>query len=269
MKKQKIAIRGLEKFMDKKSWLLHHGEQFQTNTTTYTARIVRNVGEMQKVELFYDSIMLRRTFILSQQLKNQIRKNQHKIPNHETDRIRYCVYNYPKLIPNTIIEDVYEIDLNSAYTHCAYNLGLIDQKLFDKMQKADKITRLKCLGSIATRNVMQLFDDGKPLDIYVKEDATLRKSWFYIVRTIDNILLKFAEMYDNFLFFYVDGIYVQGSSNVESIMSQLNEMLYPCKLQKDITIKVGKQGNLLVTDPDGDERIFYVRKPEFKKWITI
>lgn len=267
-RKQRISIRGLDNFALKKQFLIEQAQNFDTGKTTYTAKITRIRNGEEKVELYYDSIMSKRNFILARQLKSQIGKNIDKIPHFDFDRVKYCVYNYPKLIPRTVIRNVYEVDLNSAYMQACYNLGLIDAKLFARMSKVDKITRLKCLGSIATRNVINVFVNGRMENLYVKEDAQLRKSWFYIVRTIDNILLKFAEMYDEFLFYYVDGIYVVGEKVAIEIANALTALGYPNKTKRNLNIKVGTLGDLLVRG-DGEERIFNVRRDEFKKWVSV
>lgn len=269
IKSHKTQILGLEKFNDKKRWLIDGGQDFQTSTTTYTAKIHRWRNGLEFVDVYYDSTTKKSNWILASQLKSQIRRNSEKVPDIDSQGIRYCVYNYPLLVPETILEDVYEIDINSAYVTATYNLGLIDQQLYNKVCKVDKITRLKCLGSIATRNVIQLYQGGNPVNIYIKQDVTLRNTWFYIVKTIDNILLEFAEMYDNFLFYYVDGIYIWGRQNAIEIVERLSELGYQSKVKEALTIEVGSDGDLLVTEENGDERVFCVRKNEFKKWVTI
>lgn len=268
-RKHKIAIHGLNLFADKKMHLIRNRQDFTTQTTTYTARIIRMHEGRERVEMFYDSVLRKREMGLASKLKSQIRKNIDKVPDVPFDRIKYCVYNYPLLKPKTILDNVVEIDINSAYITACLQLGLIDRELYDRMNQETKITRLKCLGSIATRNVVTEYNSGSNGSMYIKEDATLRKAWFYIVRTIDNILLTFAEMYDNFLFYYVDGIYVLGNSNAQNIINELEGKGYGWKRQDGLQIKVGKLGDLLVTDPDGEQRIFNVRRTEFRKWVNV
>lgn len=268
-KKKKVSFKGLEIYQDKRKFLKQNSESFLTSTTTYTAKMERTIDGIVHTEMYYQEQMSKKNFILSQMLKSQIRKNIGKLPPFENDRIKYCVYNYPRLIPNTTIENVVEVDINSAYVTTALNLGLIDRQLYDKLQSVDKIVRLKCLGSIATQNVVTEILDGKSHRVYVKTDESLRRAWFSIVRVIDNILLSFAEKYDEFLFYYVDGIYVIGNSIADEIVSSLTQLKYESKVQVGMTIQVGSLGDLLVTDDQGDERIFFTRRSEFRKWANI
>jgi len=270
IKSHKKTIQGLDKFHEKKRWLIEGQQDFQTSTSTYTAKIHRWREGKEYIDFYFDSITGKKTFILSNQLKKQIRENGHKVPDVSDCHIKYCVYNYPMLQPNCELRDVYEIDINSAYVTACLNLGLIDQQMFDKLNKVDKITRLKCLGSIATRNTIQLYEAGNPTNIHIKQDLTLRNTWFYIVRTIDQILLNFAEMFENFLFYYVDGIYIWGQQNVIEIVQMLESKGYKSKVRENMTIEVGSLGDLLVTDDDGDERFFSVRRNDgVRKWINV
>lgn len=264
----KRNIHGLDFFNEKKDWLIKKQFDFETSQTTYTAKISRYYKGKEMSEFFYDDRLSKNALFTMLSVKKQIKENLHRVPMISPGGIKYCVYNYPKLIPGNVIEDVYEVDINSAYLFAAHKLQLIDEKLFSRMQKINKIDRLKCLGSIATRNVVQVYSKGRITDTHIKTNEDMRRAWFYIVRTIDQILYKFACDYDNFLFYYVDGIYVEGEENVKDIFQQLENFGYNCKMKCDLVLQVGSRGDILVNEPDAEPRFFNTKKTEFKKWIT-
>lgn len=174
-KNRKRNIKSLEAFESSKRFLIKNKKDFQTSQTSYTAKIIRWYKGAYLTEFFFESKMRKRDLFLMISLKNQIKKNAQKVQKFEFQGIKYCVYNYPLLVPQTTLTDVIEIDLNSAYLHACFNMGLIDSKLFTKLSRIDKLSRLRCMGSIATQNVIQEYSNGKPVDIYVTVAGIARR----------------------------------------------------------------------------------------------
>lgn len=269
MKTLRINTKGLHEFAKIRDFLVSQKRNFEISQTSYTAKLQYELNSKRVSEFFFDDHMRKSDFFMMMKLRKVIKSNSDKISKLDRDGIKYCVYNYHLLKPNSVFYPVTEIDISSAYVYCAKNLGLIDDQIFGKMIKMDKLKRLKMLGSIATKTIVTEYEKGRQVDIYQKEDDILRNCWFTIVKQIDYILLEISQKYNNFLFYYVDGVYICGIQNQIEICEYLNSLGYEFKVKSNLKLKVGKTGNVKVIDPKGSERIFTISKSNFKKWVTI
>ncbi len=105
-----------------------------------------------------------------------------------------------------------ELDISMAYYQTAFELGYISQDFYSKCVYLPKAMRLSVIGSIATMKVMSKYKRGK-LDgtPWVEKDDLLRHAWFHIASTVDRCMADLAISFrENFLFYWVDGIYLLG-----------------------------------------------------------
>lgn len=120
------------------------------------------------------------------------------------------------------IDDLVYIDVNGAYWKTAYNLGVINFRIYKRGLDVDKVVRLASLGSLAKRKDIWTFD-GKD---FKKQKAvhsnTTENIWFAICKRVSDVMSEIAKKIgSNFVFYWVDGIYVK--NDVKTI-AEISEM---------------------------------------------
>lgn len=108
---------------------------------------------------------------------------------------------------------VVNIDIKKAYPWAFYNLGFIGKPvlkyLLDLDAKGKKISRLKGMGVLAKRKLVNRYSAGKLRKSEIRDDEYLRACFFNACKVVDDIMLKCCEVAGrDMLFFWVDGIYI-------------------------------------------------------------
>lgn len=157
---------------------------------------------------------------LHSRLKKEIKDNiisknlSHLTSAESVNNIKYYHFNENVKFYGIgeVIEDCTSFDINKAYYNCAFNKGYISKSFYDECIQLDKIVRLGLIGSIATKKTTFHYKGGNLVNSDVKEDLELRKVWFSIVKEVDDCLNELSiEFGDDFIFYWVDGIYVKGN----------------------------------------------------------
>lgn len=108
------------------------------------------------------------------------------------------------------IENIIEMDITKAYYQMAYNLGYISKDFFMECLGLPKIIRLRLLGSIATKRIVETYKGGKVVEMKIVEDLKMRDIWFHICYNVGKVMKECSEaIQDYFIFYWVDGIYFQ------------------------------------------------------------
>ena len=89
----------------------------------------------------------------------------------DVDRSKIKYIQAAKNMPYKI-EDVYELDLNSAYFNCAFNNGIINELLYEKSKIVSKKTRLASLGALAKNTFVIQYTGTRFLPVKIKESKT-------------------------------------------------------------------------------------------------
>jgi hypothetical protein len=216
-----VTIKKVKKFTlvgntyKKITQLSNFGYSFTVSYTQRTCRIV--IPEINEVYIKGGNGYTFKEFNDQKKLRKYIRdiveKNSMEIPNYNSSDISYnCYSDYILDMPiDHKINDITELDVNKAYYQCAYNLGYISKDMYEKYITLPKDVRLRFIGTIATRKRIYKYDNGELNDeVEIKEDEILRRVWFHICKNIDNAMIRFKELTgDNFLMYYVDGIYLK------------------------------------------------------------
>lgn len=207
-----------------------------------------------------------------QQVKSYVLKNKihKKIKNdfgkNGQSKIKYFDYMIPK---STVkySSDLYEVDVNQAYWSTALKLGMINSELYEKGLKIQKKTRLAALGSLAKRTKVYEFD-GTTMKFKneIINDHT-EHLWFKICQHLGNAMFKAKQSAkSNFIFYWVDGIYVRGLDAVVSVQDTLEKLGYEHKVREVSSIEVSKvKKELIVIDEIDGKRVFPFATPKFKK----
>jgi hypothetical protein len=184
-------------------------------------------------------------------VKNYVMKNEIYLNFTEYMNPKMITYIDMKYVPDGVeYNDVYEIDIDEAYWRTALNKGVISEKLYTEGSKANddqrldpteikqrKLVRLIALGSLAKKSRKYTFTGKKMIveEVYKSDSVQLTENiWYSICKTVSDIMLeaKKALPGDDYLFFWVDGIYFRGESNkglVEDIFKKYN---YNVKIKK-------------------------------------
>lgn len=188
--------------------LLNFGIPYELYYSSSTARLVT---EYEK-RIYAESRITKKELIL----RNQIKKDINDRVSHVIRDERPAHYfrwakklGYMDLSEGEVIrvEDVYEVDLVSAYYHAAAKLGYLSPEFFERTKKLPKPIRLRLLGSIATRKQFETFD-GEEFVSWVEQDDKMRAVWHNIVCYVDDVMQEMADyLGDRFLWYWVDGIY--------------------------------------------------------------
>mgnify|MGYP003131979312 CR=1 FL=1 len=192
---------------------------FVLSTTTNSSIIVYSDPYDKYKVIFSDGVyMSKKEMILQKKLKKEIEKNtkgieitfsqEKKIHFFEFDSsLRYMVETSGECID---IPNVLEMDITKAYYQMAYNLGYLSKKFFEITLKLPKHIRLRLLGSIATKRVVEKYKNGKVVEMKIIEDHRMRDIWFHICYNVGKVMKECSEnIQDFFIFYWVDGIYFQ------------------------------------------------------------
>lgn len=195
---------------------------FTYTVTTNTISVRSQIGKFASNNGSFPAHEL--SFI--KQVKEFIVKNglhHNTIMDFEKDKdvkdVLYFAYN-KNLFPGNYFEDVYNIDIKSAYWETAYKLGLLPDHLYDRGKDANQIskkTRLACIGSLAKKSSTYGFD-GKEQRLLSDDKEETNELWDIICYKVGLVLRDVAKrLKGDFIFFWVDGIYVKGArASIES-----------------------------------------------------
>lgn len=185
------------------------------STSERTTIVTENWGSWMNRESSFKTSELH--FI--KQVKEHIVKNQtyRKIRNNflkegSTKKIKYFFYNKNQR-PGDYFEDIYEIDLKNAYWQTAFALGLFDQPIYEKGLTVTKKTRLAAIGSLAKVVHRIDFDGSKEHILDPERSEKTEFLWHTICSRIGKVMAKGSKIAKkDFLFFWVDAIFVKGES---------------------------------------------------------
>ena len=206
---------GIRDFID---YLNNCKHSFVLSTTTNSSIIVYSDKYQQYKVIFSDGVyMSKKEMILQKKLKKEIEKNtKDKDVKFTGKKIHFFGFDSSlKYMVETTgdcidIENVLEMDITKAYYQMAYNLGYISKKFFDVTLTLPKHIRLRLLGSIATKRIVETYVDGKVVEMKVVEDLRMRDIWFNICYHVGKVMKECADAtQDFFIFYWVDGIYFQ------------------------------------------------------------
>lgn len=119
-----------------------------------------------------------------------------------------------------VLENLHCIDIDSAYWKTALNLGIISESIYKRGLDAGKVVRLAGLGSLAKKKDVWVYD-GKDFNKLKTVRCEYENLWFAICKKVSDVMSEVVkEIGDDFVFYWVDGIYVKRN---EGVMSKIIE----------------------------------------------
>lgn len=143
-------------------------------------------------------------------------------------------------------ENVCEVDIDQAYWETAYQLGVVSEEIYAKGSKGNisKKARLTALGSLARKAYNYKFIGDDLIETTVDKEPLLENLWFTICKRVSDVMHKvIEELGDDFIFYWVDGIYFKNKpENVAKAMQVFIENGYNSKFKRINQIYFHKKG---------------------------
>lgn len=152
---------------------------------------------------------------------------------YQSEQIDYFKFNTKIKIGSVYEDNVYGIDITSAYWKAAHLLGIIDTKLYQKGMDKGKVVRLASLGSLAKKKTTWEFDgkEFKKLPDVLSPHSNL---WFVVCKHVSDVMNRAAKaLGSDFLFFWVDCVYFKADNeaNKAKVLQVLTEAGFMCQME--------------------------------------
>ena len=179
-------------------------------------------------------------------------------------------------------KDLFEIDLTKAYWNYCKSENFISEEIYLKGLEVKKKIRLIALGNLAKRTCILNFNGSEYLKPEFRRSDKTEHIFFRVSQLTDNLMQKLIFIADKqFLFYWVDAIFVQGEETKNNICNYLiNEGIEHKIIKIDniikldnkivtndethINLKIDKSGKVM--NPTG-QRTFNFRKTDFSNFI--
>lgn len=276
------TIRCNENFLSRYNYLKKSGKDFKISKTS-SSQIIQ-VGN--KKYIYSSSHINKKEMLMQKKIKSEIIKNLPNISSN-TQRLMNTItktnyfqfHNKMKDLDQTgelvEITGVWEMDITKAYYQTARNLGFISTEFYNECLKIPKSWRLRLLGSIATKKIIEHYKNKDLDNIEIITDKVLRSVWDCITNQVDKCMSDCAEMIkDHFLFYWVDGIYFVEKKGHKTLCKNLINFVmdqydYECTIEKLDNIQavnLKRQIRLYVYKDGKKKSEFSVPKKRIKKY---
>jgi hypothetical protein len=145
--------------------------------------------------------------------------------DYKNSVIKYIDVN-SKINVGDVFEDICCLDIKNAYWQTALLMGVISEEIFNSGTSIDKITRLASLGSLAKKKEVYSFDGETYKLVEIIRSYETENIWFAICSRVSDIMQNMvSDLGDDFLFYWVDGIYFK---RTEENIKKVTEFLHSC-----------------------------------------
>lgn len=191
---------------------------FKHTLTNYTTTI-ETPAEIMK---WNTNNMDKRAFIANQMIKKDLREyTANEPPNTSAIGLQF----FDTFIQKPITSDnVFCIDIKSAYAYVLLNDGFISLKTFNFLNMLPKKARLAALGMLASRQDVFYFQ-GSEMTGHIKNVNANESYFWYCVLRVSEIMKKIVSETKP-LFFWVDGIYFDRYDDVIKCKQILTDEKY-------------------------------------------
>lgn len=169
---------------------------------------------------------------------------------------------YIKVNENIKVGDRFDnvicVDINSAYWVSAFQLGIIDEEIYQKGKKINKIVRLAALGSLAKKTETFEFDGERMIKKTVERSYETENLWFAICDKVGSLMSKLSKRIGNdFITYWVDGIYfVNTPENFKIITETFKNEGYACKIEQVSSIVFNQSDFVITGATEIDKKVF-------------
>lgn len=225
---------------------------FNAEFTTLSKKIIYNDRVFKWNEKF---VPMNELFFISMFKKNLIKEN---IPL-KLDK-KDIIYTYTDNLNEhkKTINNVFEIDINSAYYNFALKNNFIDLKTFQRGLQVSKITRLAAIGSTAKNKYCYDFN-GKDYEFIRHENSPETENVYFKCALDTSLIMQelTSYLFADVLFFWVDALFVKGEAAKNEVVKYMKDNDLPFKIKKGKLIN-NKKSALFITD--SEKREFFKKK---------
>lgn len=201
-------------------YMRQSGFAYTLKVSNYTTEVNSEILNRQ----FVTSMRSKRMFAAFSKIKSNVSKFER--PYIDKGALRYFQHDFRQ---NAFFENVYNIDLKSAYANCLLKGGYITPETFNYISSIPKLDRLAACGMLASKKQVFHFDELNRLYKTEKIVSPLENFFFYCVMETDRIMndLKLIA-YEDYLFTWVDGIYIKpNDEKLFEIKNYLSNIDFP------------------------------------------
>jgi len=154
---------------------------------------------------------------------------------------------------------VLNLDITSAYPYCLFLNKLISQDTFNYLMALPKSERLPAIGMIAKKSVWIDYSNGKASNWDVKS-GEYANIFFFVIQQITDLMAWAADIAgDDFLFYWVDGIFLKPSiskKKLQEISGIFDEQGYYYKYENVKNFSVVRENDKLFINmiKNGEEK---------------
>lgn len=243
-----MIIRVSHKVLEQKvKFFLQHKIPFiKSSTNQRTVIRTEGWGEWQNKESNFPAKELH--FIKS--VKDFVIKNKTfaKVRNYfkkegSNKKIKYFYYN-KKVLPGEVFNEAYEVDIKNAYWDTSYfHYNLFSEEIYQKGLTVSKKSRLAAIGSLAKTVTVIQFDGKEEKELDPIKSTDTEFLWNTICHRISKTMIKGSKLAkDDFLFFWVDALFVKDKQSAKNIQAFFKKHGYQSTIAKCEWIKFNAGG---------------------------
>jgi len=177
-------------------------------------------------------------------------------------------------LKNQTLTDIVEIDIDQAYWDTALQLGVLNEKLYAMglSEEISKRARLVALGSLAKKVYHYRFQGRQMISSDIERSEETENIWFTICKRVSDVMLEIAQAVgDDYIFFWVDGIYIK--NNPESIAKTqqiIEKWQYQSKIKAIHRIECTEKQMLVYANENNEKckrfnYVFNTKKRSYKR----
>ena len=181
---------------------------------------------------FMQNVMNNKAFIVGALIAKDLKNSGVEMPQIDRSELKYFNFNLGNIIHQES-DIIYNIDIKSAYANALNNNRLLEKKTFDFLCGLSKKDRLAAVGMLAARKDEFYYSEN---DNCVHHQKLIKETenWFYFcVLEIQKLMQEIQEKIgDDFLFYWVDGIFFKSKENKEVIENIIKNKGYNCSFEE-------------------------------------
>lgn len=174
------------------------------------------------------------------------------------EKIKY--HDFTGISQNEKIEDLYCVDINSAYLSVLKNEKVISEETYQyinstsRKNKKSKLARLKSVGMFA-KHPLEITYKNSEIEKYTNERSPF--AWVFFLacqKTGEAMEIVKKEIAEDYLFFWVDGIFTR--KNPEKIVEILKTLGFNSKIE--IITNLKKSEKNIVYYKEGKQKLLFL-----------
>lgn len=229
---------------------------FTIKYTTYTVEII--CPGLSFHYLFLNRFQSPKLFFANSMIKKNIVDSKLEYPDLTYYDVTFFSHD---IVKDMYFENIYNIDLCNAYARVLYNHNFITKKTYEYLLKIPKLDRLASVGMLASQKKIFNFDENGEVVNYEKikakdKNGNLTQGVFiFCIKIVGDLMKKISNILgDDFLFFWVDGIYFKESDKIDTVRKLINNSGFDFKekgIQKfKSNIKENEKINIILWESD-------------------